>query len=213
MSRHATGARERIVVAALILLRQGGLSAAGLNDVVALAQAPKGSLYHYFPGGKAQMVAAALEVYRDSVALQLSEALRGRAVLASRVNRLFDAVARRMGDSRFGQSCAVGAVVLDLRPDDVELRRLCDATLAHWADTVAEHLHDLPAEQRAPAGRLLVSLLEGAQLAARAAGHAGPLYEAATAFVGYAKSLCLPPSVYEPALTRNRRRGAAARQE
>lgn len=213
MSRPPTGARDRIVTATLTLLRQGGLSAAGLNDVVAQAQAPKGSLYHYFPAGKTQIVAAALEVYRETVAAQLSQALKGRAGLARRVTRLFEAVAQRMGDSRFGQSCAVGAVVLDLRPEDDELRLLCDAALAHWADTVAEYLKELPAEQRAPAGRLLVSLLEGAQLAARAAGHARPLQEAATAFVGYAKSLCLQPSVYEPALTRNPRRGAAARQE
>jgi TetR/AcrR family transcriptional regulator, lmrAB and yxaGH operons repressor len=189
MVRLATGARERIVAATLTLLREGGLSAAGLNDVVARARAPKGSLYHYFPAGKAQMVAEALGVYRDSVAEQLRQDLRGRAGLDRRVVRLFDSVAQRMGDGRFGQSCAVGAVVLDLQPEDDDLRRLCDAVLAHWADTVAENLHELPAARRAPAGRLLVNLLEGAQLAARAAGHARPLQEAAKAFVRYAQAL------------------------
>ncbi len=189
MTRPATGARERIVSSTLTLLRQGGLSAAGLNEVLALAQAPKGSLYHYFPGGKVQMVGAALDVYRDTVALQLGQALQGRARLPLRVKRLFDAVAGRMAASQFSQSCAVGAVLLDLRPADAALRQRCEEALAHWARTAAEHLHELPTPQRPGAGRLLITLLEGAQLAARATGNTTPLREAGRAFGGYAQAL------------------------
>src|SRR5882757_662606 len=43
------GPRERMV-----------FSAAGMRDVVAHAQAPRGSLQHYFPGGKPQLVNEAL---------------------------------------------------------------------------------------------------------------------------------------------------------
>jgi TetR/AcrR family transcriptional regulator, lmrAB and yxaGH operons repressor len=189
MPRTTTGARERFVAATITLLRQGGLSAAGLNDVVSLAQAPKGSLYHYFPGGKTQMVTAAIESYREWVAAQIEQALRGRTSLRHRVTRLFDGVTQRMAASEFGQSCAVGALVLDLRPGDEELRRLCHATLAHWSQIASAHLPELPAGQRAAAGRFLVSLLEGGQLAARAAGHGAPLREAPLAFVSYAQGL------------------------
>jgi TetR/AcrR family transcriptional repressor of lmrAB and yxaGH operons len=186
---HPQSARERFLAATQVLLRRGGLAAAGLNDVVALAQAPKGSLYHYFPEGKSQMAAQALEVYRDTVADQLRASLQGRERLARRVTRLFDQVAHRMAASRFEQSCAVGAVVLDLRPADDTLRRVCAAALDHWAAVAADSLPDLPAAQRAAAGRFLVTLLEGAQLAARAAGHAGPLNDAAAAFLAYARAV------------------------
>jgi TetR/AcrR family transcriptional regulator, lmrAB and yxaGH operons repressor len=212
MSRLATGANERFVAATLTLLRQGGLSAAGLNDVVALAQAPKGSLYHYFPAGKTQMVMAALEGYRVWVAAQIELALQGRASLRRRVTRLFDSVAERMAVAQFNQSCAVGAVVLDLRAGDEELRRLCQFALAHWAKTAAAQLHELPTGERAAAGRLLVNLLEGGQLAARAAGNGAPLREAALAFVTYAqglsvasgKSLAFAQTETRPAATRRR---------
>jgi TetR/AcrR family transcriptional regulator, lmrAB and yxaGH operons repressor len=188
MSITEVNPRERFLAATQTLLRQGGLAAAGLNDVVALAQAPKGSLYHYFPQGKHQMVALALDGYRELVAEQLRLALHGSDTLPRRVTRLFDQVARRMAASGFQQSCAVGAVVLDLRPPDEGLRRVCNAALDHWAGVAAAGLPELPAAQRAAAGRVLVSLLEGAQLAARAAGHAGPLADAAAAFLGYARA-------------------------
>ena len=50
------GPRERMVFAAAQLLRRGGVAAAGLREVAARARAPRGSLQHYFPGGKEQVV-------------------------------------------------------------------------------------------------------------------------------------------------------------
>lgn len=182
--------RERFVTATLTLLRQGGLPAAGLADVVALARAPKGSLYHYFPQGKSQMVVEALNRYRELVNEQLAVALSSEGNLSQRVARLFQDVAQRMASSGYNQSCAVGAVVLDLRSGDDALRAACQAALAQWAETAAIHLQELPDSRRLEAGRLLVNLLEGAQLASRAAGHGGSLTEAGNCFATYAQAIC-----------------------
>ncbi len=42
--------RQPIIRAAVALFRQRGYSATGLNDIVDSSGAPKGSLYHHFPG-------------------------------------------------------------------------------------------------------------------------------------------------------------------
>jgi TetR/AcrR family transcriptional repressor of lmrAB and yxaGH operons len=190
----ATGARDRFKGAALTLLRQGGLSAAGLNEVVTLAHAPKGSLYHYFPAGKLQLVSEALDVYREAVNKRISESLKGRDRLRVRVYRMFRSVERQMAETSFSQSCAVGTVVLDLRPEDGDLRQVCESVLAEWAMVAAHHLHELPDARRANAGRVLVTLLEGAQLAARAARNGSPLREAAEAFLMYADAIAQAPN-------------------
>lgn len=190
----ATGARERFKGAALTLLRQGGLSAAGLNEVVTLAHAPKGSLYHYFPAGKLQLVSEALDDYREVVTRRISESLKGRDGLRVRVSRLFRSVENQMAETGFSQSCAVGAVVLDLRPEDDDLRQVCELVLAEWAMVAAQHLHELPEVQRTTAGRVMVTLLEGAQLAARAARNGSPLREAAEVFLMYADALMKSPN-------------------
>ncbi len=182
MPRPATGARDRLVESTLTLLRRGGLSAAGLNDVVAHAQAPKGSLYHYFPGGKAELVEAALRAYGERIGALLQRVLGGQGPVAQRVGSLFEAVERRMAEDAFTQSCAVGAVVLDLSAEDTRLRDACRAILQRWAEIAGEHLPELPGERREPLARSLITLLEGAQLMARAEQGARPLREAARAF-------------------------------
>ncbi|MBE1118778.1 helix-turn-helix transcriptional regulator, partial [Escherichia coli] len=44
-----SNAAERIVHATASLLASRGYFGTGLSDIIARAEAPKGSLYHYFP--------------------------------------------------------------------------------------------------------------------------------------------------------------------
>lgn len=52
--------REDIIVATCRLLEKQGYPATGLNEIVRESGAPKGSLYHYFPEGKDQIVSEAI---------------------------------------------------------------------------------------------------------------------------------------------------------
>jgi TetR/AcrR family transcriptional regulator, lmrAB and yxaGH operons repressor len=182
-------ARDRIINATLLLLRSGGLSAAGLNDITKAAKAPKGSLYHYFPNGKAQMVSEAIHVYAGFIDARIHQSLSGSGALSGRINSLFSDVADRMQVADYQQSCAVGAVLLDLGDgqDDEILRKQCDLILKQWANTASQALLELPQSRRSQAGRLLIALLEGSQILARATQSAAPLREAARAFNLWAK--------------------------
>jgi TetR/AcrR family transcriptional regulator, lmrAB and yxaGH operons repressor len=57
-----TDTRSRILQAAYHLLRKRGYHASGLTDILELAQAPKGSMYHHFPGGKEELGVAVVEI-------------------------------------------------------------------------------------------------------------------------------------------------------
>jgi TetR/AcrR family transcriptional regulator, lmrAB and yxaGH operons repressor len=57
----ATDTRSRILQAAQRLFRKRGYHATGLNDILELAQAPKGSMYHHFPGGKEEIGVCVIE--------------------------------------------------------------------------------------------------------------------------------------------------------
>ncbi len=52
--------RDRIVGASAELFRRQGYNATGVKQIVTEAQAPFGSLYHFFPGGKEQLGAEAI---------------------------------------------------------------------------------------------------------------------------------------------------------
>jgi TetR/AcrR family transcriptional repressor of lmrAB and yxaGH operons len=57
--------RERILRAALSHFQRHGYHGAGLAEILEEARAPKGSLYHHFPGGKAQLARAARRIEAD----------------------------------------------------------------------------------------------------------------------------------------------------
>src|SRR5690349_10406926 len=65
--------RQSIINTCVTLFRRGGYSASGLNDIVEASGAPKGSLYYYFPQGKASIAAAAVEEAGQRVARTLEK--------------------------------------------------------------------------------------------------------------------------------------------
>src|SRR5690242_16151759 len=52
--------RERMVRGAAQLIRRKGVTGTGMREIVTEADAPRGSLQHYFPGGKEELVSDAL---------------------------------------------------------------------------------------------------------------------------------------------------------
>ena len=66
----ASDARSRMIAGAARLLAERGLQATSFSTVLAATGAPRGSIYHHFPGGKDELVTAALDATeRHAVAL------------------------------------------------------------------------------------------------------------------------------------------------
>jgi TetR/AcrR family transcriptional regulator, lmrAB and yxaGH operons repressor len=81
-SDDAPDTRTRILSAALRLFRKRGYHGAGLNDILELANAPKGSLYHHFPNGKEEIgVAVVAEITRGILMLFASSRARTTAAV------------------------------------------------------------------------------------------------------------------------------------
>ena len=67
--------------AAQQLFRKRGYHGTGLNDILELAQAPKGSMYHHFPGGKEQIGVCVINDLTDGL-IALFTAGRARSAHA-----------------------------------------------------------------------------------------------------------------------------------
>ena len=61
------GPRERMIRSAVVLLGSRGYEGTALSEVIAQSKAPKGSTYHHFPGGKDELVDAALRFVEHGV--------------------------------------------------------------------------------------------------------------------------------------------------
>ena len=68
--------RDRMVRSAAQLIRRKGVSGTGMREIVIEADAPRGSLQHYFPGGKEELVSDALLWMGGVAARRVERSLR-----------------------------------------------------------------------------------------------------------------------------------------
>ena len=132
MSRTNKSSRERMIEATIGLMRGSGLSGAGINDIVSESGAPKGSVYHFFPNGKVQIISEALKVYSQRVLTFVDQALASKRAPADKISALFNAFARRVAEADFQKSCAFGTVSLDLDAELEEVRVILETAFSEW---------------------------------------------------------------------------------
>src|SRR5215213_10478264 len=68
--------RARMIESAAVLFRERGVDATSFSDVIEHSGAPRGSIYHHFPGGKAELAAATAEWAGGVVERQIARAGR-----------------------------------------------------------------------------------------------------------------------------------------
>jgi AcrR family transcriptional regulator len=146
-----------------------------LRDVAERGKAPRGSIYHHFPGGKRQLAveAAELEGTEIRAAIESSLAELGVAETLSTFGEMFR---RRVKDHPERLGCPVAAAAL-ARPEDPALAAAATAAFESWEAPIAAALREEGASERDAenfAG-LVVSTIEGALVRARAAGDQAPL--------------------------------------
>lgn len=161
--------------AAIKLLRQSGLSGAGINQVIAASGAPKGSLYHYFPRGKGDLVEAALQSFGAAVRESFASTVGQAGPAQAKLQRLFENAAVRLQENRFSEGCAVAAVVLDLDEESTAFANTCREIFHGWQQAIAAGLSDIEARDRDRFAQFVIAALEGALILSRAERSTEPL--------------------------------------
>jgi len=177
-ARFLDSPRDRMVDAAIAGMRTCGLAGAGINQVIAASGAPKGSLYHYFPGGKLELAREGLERFGELRQEELRTVLAGDGGPDQKVQRLFKRAAKALAQEEFRMGCAVAGVALDLDEDSALLGPVCSALLDSWADALAVAFEPLPQARRRVLARFVITVFEGALVQARAACSTQPMLEA-----------------------------------
>ncbi|MCF3129345.1 TetR/AcrR family transcriptional regulator [Streptomyces olivochromogenes] len=179
MAQAQRGPRERMVFSAAQLIRRDGVTATGMREVAAHAGAPRGSLQHYFPGGKEQLVNEAVGWAGRYAGKRIARFLA--ALDEPSPSGLFAAMARQWTDeyetSGFDSGCPVAAATVDCAATGAATRQAAAAAFATWRAPLAEALTDMgvPVARAASLATLMISTLEGAILMARAERDVRPL--------------------------------------
>jgi AcrR family transcriptional regulator len=167
MSRHKDpdGPRAAMINSAISLIRRRGVAAVSFADVLDASGAPRGSVYHHFPRGRAQLITEATEVAGGRVAAGVTRAL-ATPDISDALRALADTLARGLDKDDYAVGCPIAAAALGNEPDAVGAAGSIFDTLG---ELVAAKLVDDGArpERARSIAVLVISALEGALIVAR----------------------------------------------
>ena len=187
-----TDTKDKMIARTAVLLATKGLQGTSFSEVLAASGAPRGSLYHHFPGGKDELVLAAVELAGEK-ALAVLERLAGKP--ADEVADAFIALWRLVLEkSGFRAGCAVAAVTV--AADDPALIARAALVFRAWRGKLADLLASggIPATAAPAAAATLISACEGAVILARAERSFEPFDLVAASQRAAIRSAMAPPS-------------------
>jgi TetR/AcrR family transcriptional regulator, lmrAB and yxaGH operons repressor len=162
--------RFRMIEAASQLFRQRGYHATAFSDVIQASGAPRGSTYFHFPGGKQELAREAIALAGDEIEQMVAAAAARCDGAASFVRALGDTAAARLEGSGYRSGCAIATMVLELAPQNEELRREFEKVFGRWRHALAGQFEVFGiAPERAPdVADLVMSVFEGCLVVSRA---------------------------------------------
>ncbi len=171
--------RQRMLNSALTLLRERGANGVTLDAVLAHSGAPRGSIYHHFPGGRDQLVIEAATLGGDAVAdIVESNSADPRAALAGLVTFW----KQLLTESDYRAGCPIVALAVD-GPDRIpEATQLTQQTFQRMTTAMVRLLVDAGAskKQAHSLATVAIAALEGAVILCRVEKSTRPLHDVAT---------------------------------
>lgn len=174
--------RDAIVRAAASLFRRNGFAATGINEIVKVSGAPKGSLYHYFPNGKDEIAVAAVQFAGNGLVATLEKLYQEQQSAAALVQAYCELLAGWMAKSGFRDGCPITTTLLESAPQSAEVAAAGREAFAGWSAVISRALvrdgfSDADAMRLAT---LSISAIEGALILARVESSARPINDVAS---------------------------------
>jgi len=155
-----TDTRDRILTATAELFRAGGYHGTSLKQVTVASGAPIGSVYHFFPGGKAELAEAVLASSGASYRALFELIADAAPDPVAAVTDFFDGAATVLEETGYLDACPIGTVALEVASSDERLRHATAAVFASWAEAIVTRLTAAGLDE-ATAGDLATTLIAG----------------------------------------------------
>lgn len=172
-----TDTRARIRGASAALFRRHGYSATGLKRIAAEADAPFGSIYHFFPGGKQQLAEDMIRTSGTEYGRMVLALLDSAPDPAESLVGAFEAAAHDLAAADYADACPIGTVALEVASSNEVLRVATAEVFEEWVGTATRWFERWVAEPKAAQSLAysMVMMLEGAFMLSRAARDPEPL--------------------------------------
>lgn len=175
-------ARHNLIEIGEKLFRERSYASVGINEILKIAEVPKGSFYHYFSGKEAFLVAVA-EYYHANQMASAKQLLRDPAAPPKqRLQRFFDAALSDMRTRKFGQGCLMSNLTAELADENELLQKTLSGHWSELSQEVARCLSEIDMNDFAlghlstqEAGDFLINSWSGGLTRMKATGDEKPL--------------------------------------
>jgi AcrR family transcriptional regulator len=184
--RERPDTRTRIVEASAELLARQGYNATGVKQIVTAAEAPFGSLYHFFPRGKEQLGAEAVRTSGAMYELLIETVFDPAPDPVTGVRLFFAGAAAHLEETDYADACPIATVALEISSVSEEMRQACADVFESWIAAGTQRLEraGIGPERSRELIIAMLAALEGAFVLARAARSTEPLLVAGEAVAG-----------------------------
>ena len=178
----AADTAERLTDAVLLAIREHGYAGTSMLTLLRDTGVSSSSMYHFFPGGKEELVAAAVRRSGVDAASRIA-AVFERHDIAEGISRIFAAAATEMAGHDYLLGCPIGVPATEAAADSPLIREAAGEVFTAWADAYASALraNGVDAERAASLGRFIVASYEGSVTLARATRTTEPYDDAVAA--------------------------------
>ncbi|GIH78093.1 TetR/AcrR family transcriptional regulator [Planobispora longispora] len=173
MGRKGAETRDRLLDATQELVEAGGYFGAGLNQVIAVSGAPRGSLYFHFPEGKDQLVGESVRRAGHAVGAAMEDLAASGASAAEFAEGVLRRLGDRLEESGWRKGCPVATVALEMAATSDALQRACHEVYTSWQAALRARLDDR--EDADDLAVTVLAMIEGALLLAKAHRSREPL--------------------------------------
>ena len=176
--------RDNLVHTAMRLFRRQGYASTGLAQILDESGAPKGSLYHHFPGGKEALAEAAVELAGGLIREMLDDHAARHESPGAFVRAYCRTMAQWMSESKFRSGCPIATTLLENAPQSPAITRAGVRAVDSWIDVASGVFarEGLPARAARTRAQLLISAVEGALILARLRRSKQPILDVAKLF-------------------------------
>jgi TetR/AcrR family transcriptional repressor of lmrAB and yxaGH operons len=166
---NAQNARNRILKAAKHLFQRRGYYAVGTAEILAEAEAPKGSMYHHFPDGKEQIAIAAVEAMSAEIAEMIATQERDRVPMQEMIRTLAKGMAQWLKASEWREGTMLASTSVGSVPDLPRLHAAIRNAFAGWRDSLTRILvrDGWKKSEAAILAQTIIATTEGAMILAR----------------------------------------------
>jgi AcrR family transcriptional regulator len=199
----ATDTRDRILSASGALFQRQGFAGTGIKQILTEADAPFSSLYHFFPGGKAQLGGESIRLAGAMYQRLVEDVFDAAPDVLTGIADCFAGAAATLVATDYADACPIATVALEVASTNEPLRIATAEVFDGWITSAASRFAAAGIANAAARALAIsmIALLEGAFVLSRAMRSTEPMAAAGSAAVEAARAALGPSARRSPKRT------------